>query len=749
MSWRRDGRRLHAVLQQLRCYGVPSAAEKPIIVSSSVASSVSSVSPRVTKLPEDVLAAFESIAAKVKGKDMRQKSVRLTDQLKQSSRTKHRGGMHPNLHDEHVSLPRRVLRGNRRQLEKRELAALSQLPSGPAEGPNPEFIHQWRANADPALALLKSAQALAQEAATAATQASLYTEGNALAYAAARMPACFAALHSVFLEIKRAAGLGWRPRTVLDFGSGPGTAAWALADAWGGGTGMDVLAVEPSQHMAWIGGTIQQHCQENHEEWVRTAAAKLTDGPSLAATAVEQDSGNDGSTEDDSRGHVPPPNVRWISKLPPLHARNQVKKHDIVVAAYVLGELGSDSERQARVIDLWGRTGQYLVLVEPGTPSGSANILAARRMVLDRTDGEAHVVAPCPHDGKCPLEGRSSWCHFVQRFERPGTLRKAKATVHGLPPRPHQDERYSYVVLASGPRKVKALRSVQVSGVLPVEDSEAADAVEAEGVAPIGGGWSEAAETDGDEEMLNSTHLASTDLGTEDLASTGLGTEVAVLQSDLEASAVHQESSSEGEEGNELRQMLLDSIGLDDDDATGDGDSPTALVIKQELQQLLQDAAALKAAQNSAIVAENTPESAIDTTNSRFGGGLMPSSRREEHAPSPLEEEPIGEAGEAAEAAAVASSATWSRLLRPPRKRSGHIILDVCSAHDAGGRYMGGTEGALLRQIVSKGKAVKATGGTAAVRMARKARWGDLWPADYQLRLGASAPPPTATESDL
>ena len=31
--------------------------------------------------------------------------------------------------------------------------------------------------------------------------------------------------------------------------------------------------------------------------------------------------------------------------------------------------------------------------------------------------GAAHVVAPCPHDGACPLEGRPSWCHFVQRFQ--------------------------------------------------------------------------------------------------------------------------------------------------------------------------------------------------------------------------------------------------------------------------------------------------------------------------------------------
>jgi ribosomal protein RSM22 (predicted rRNA methylase) len=31
----------------------------------------------------------------------------------------------------------------------------------------------------------------------------------------------------------------------------------------------------------------------------------------------------------------------------------------------------------------------------------------------------AHVVAPCPHDGTCPMSGTKSWCHFGQRFHRP------------------------------------------------------------------------------------------------------------------------------------------------------------------------------------------------------------------------------------------------------------------------------------------------------------------------------------------
>lgn len=83
---------------------------------------------------------------------------------------------------------------------------------------------------------------------------------------------------------------------------------------------------------------------------------------------------------------------------------------------------------------LWERTAGVLVLVEPGTPAGSAHIQKARTQLLEAAALEqqaaaglgsassssssgAHVVAPCPHDGTCPMEGRPSWCHFVQRFQ--------------------------------------------------------------------------------------------------------------------------------------------------------------------------------------------------------------------------------------------------------------------------------------------------------------------------------------------
>ena len=54
----------------------------------------------------------------------------------------------------------------------------------------------------------------------------------------------------------------------------------------------------------------------------------------------------------------------------------------MVVASYVLGEARSPSERRRLVDSLWRRTDGLLVLVEPGTPVGSANVREARAQVL-------------------------------------------------------------------------------------------------------------------------------------------------------------------------------------------------------------------------------------------------------------------------------------------------------------------------------------------------------------------------------
>ena len=61
---------------------------------------------------------------------------------------------------------------------------------------------------------------------------------------------------------------------------------------------------------------------------------------------------------------------------------------DLVVASYVLTEMQSDAERQQAVDMLWRQTKDVLVLLEPGTPSGSAFVRHARTQV--RSSAQIH-----------------------------------------------------------------------------------------------------------------------------------------------------------------------------------------------------------------------------------------------------------------------------------------------------------------------------------------------------------------------
>ena len=122
---------------------------------------------------------------------------------------------------------------------------------------------------------------------------------------------------------------------------------------------------------------------------------------------------------------------------------------DLVVASYMIGEIG-DAERTALAELLWAKTRDTLLVVEPGTPAGYARIIALRAQLIA---AGAHVAAPCPHDGPCPLTA-PDWCHFTQRLPRSRAHRQIKDAEL-----PFEDEKFAYVALtrvpavaASGPR---------------------------------------------------------------------------------------------------------------------------------------------------------------------------------------------------------------------------------------------------------------------------------------------------------
>ena len=68
----------------------------------------------------------------------------------------------------------------------------------------------------------------------------------------------------------------------------------------------------------------------------------------------------------------------------------------------------------------------------------------------------------------------------------------------------------------------------------------------------------------------------------------------------------------------------------------------------------------------------------------------------------------------------------WGRLSRAPIKKRGHILVDYCSGGCTGCSELDGTQGRIIRQKVSRAWSKKVAPGCYAA--ARKSRWGGLWP---------------------
>lgn len=213
------------------------------------------------------------------------------------------------------------------------------------------------------------------------------------AYAASRMPATYAAVTAA-LDRLAAARPDFAPETVLDLGAGPGTASWATVTLW-----PSVASITMAEASADF----------------RALAADLAHaGPSALQRAT-----------------IRAADITQPSGLPD-------GSFDLAIIAYALTELDlAGAERL--VVDLLDRAGR-IVIVEPGTPRDHGRLMMVRQAALS---AGAHILAPCPHAGPCPLPP-DDWCHTSVRVERSRAHMRLKGgTV------PFEDERYAYLVLES------------------------------------------------------------------------------------------------------------------------------------------------------------------------------------------------------------------------------------------------------------------------------------------------------------
>ncbi len=287
----------------------------------------------------------------------------------------------------------------------------------------PKDLHQAIARtlaAAPKARWMRQAQELSERyRAPRDTQPLASGGAEALGYVALMLPATYAQLHGA-MAATAARIPGWAPTTMLDLGSGPGTALWAAAARWP--TLRSMIAWEREPAFITLGRDL---ARESASLAVRAARWERVN---LLADRRPTTAGGEGVKGRKGEG------VRPLSPSPPLPLS---PTYDLVVLGHVLNELDGD-ERLRVVADAWRLTAGLLLIVEPGTPAGFAVVRAARDELIG---AGAETIAPCTHNRPCPLA--NDWCHFPQRLIRPDFQRRARAA-----PSQWEDSKYTYAAMA-------------------------------------------------------------------------------------------------------------------------------------------------------------------------------------------------------------------------------------------------------------------------------------------------------------
>jgi len=272
-----------------------------------------------------------------------------------------------------------------------------------------DAIQQETAKVDRRKLVQATAQLTTRYKAAEFSSPAIATEAHRAAYLAVRLPATYAALRRVFAEINlRAPQAGIA--SMLDLGSGPGTALFAASEEF---SGLQLATLV-----------------EADADWI-AVGKRLMAGPRMP-DAIK---------------------VQWLKQ--DLRSGLSCEAHDLVVVSYTLGEL-PQAAAEAVLNKAWKCAGKFLVVIEPGTRRGFAGVNAARSNLIANA---AHIFAPCPHAGACPMAAAGDWCHFSQRIERTSQHRQLKGGDLG-----YEDEKFSYIVAAKNDSTSPGARIVRHPG---------------------------------------------------------------------------------------------------------------------------------------------------------------------------------------------------------------------------------------------------------------------------------------------
>lgn len=215
----------------------------------------------------------------------------------------------------------------------------------------------------------------------------------------------------------------FQPKKVLDVGIGVGSASAAVLD----------FAYERfmSEHSEYddSDNNINRRAVDTYDgvEWIHGIDPSLSmrDGAERILTSVINGQQEElrMNTSMDFSTPIKHPRITLGETLSSTVDRDVLKSKgtfDLVISSFTLCEIPNVAASLALVAMMWEKLspGGVAIFIEPGTPDGFNSLRSARSMLLDCCppssqdsvfseyslgDEECHVIAPCTHNGTCPM----------------------------------------------------------------------------------------------------------------------------------------------------------------------------------------------------------------------------------------------------------------------------------------------------------------------------------------------------------
>ena len=212
---------------------------------------------------------------------------------------------------------------------------------------------------------------------------------------------------------------GWRPKRIIDMGIGVGGASAAALEVFG-------------NDVEWVHGIDPSRCMR---ECAKEFLEEIMENTTTSTTTPQDEGGSTSSSNpQQQQPRVNPPRLTLSGSISADSAA--ASTFDMALMTYTATELPGVASNLAAAAILWQKLSPngVLVMIEPGTPDGFHSIRSVRTMLLDccpppgskddddddnedmtnEAAGQCHIIAPCTHSGKCPME-RYQHDFFKQR----------------------------------------------------------------------------------------------------------------------------------------------------------------------------------------------------------------------------------------------------------------------------------------------------------------------------------------------